>query len=150
MPSLLNPAHPGHCTQAISTDGRKAERIWTPDSALDVGIAETLITHARLSKKERCGFLTEEDVWTIDNVHLEPYHNFYMDQQQVDETLTEIYDERGSRVIGVWHTHPNHVPWPSPRDLVGWPNLELNWRYWVITPTEVIEWRLICDNAVTV
>lgn len=149
--SLTNPAHPGHRTQAISTKGRIAERIWNPESPLDMELENILIGVCQSHLKELCGFITaDEDYIRIDNIHLEPYHNFYMNPDQVEEVIKKIYSIRNTFITGIWHTHPNNVPWPSARDLVGWPNPDLRWRYWIVTNKEVIEWRLCDDPPVAV
>jgi proteasome lid subunit RPN8/RPN11 len=139
--NLNDPAHPGHQNQLISTHGRKAERIWDVD--LDQQIIDMLTASCLSSNKERCGFVVDdEDIFYVDNAHEEPTHNFLMDPIDLERVVSEIYDIRQARIIGVFHTHPNNVPWPTPRDLVGWPNPELGWRYWIVTATEVIEWQL--------
>lgn len=100
------------------------------------------------SNVELCGFITsDDDIWWIDNVHLEPRHNYFFDPQEVETAVHEIYEIRQEKIVGQFHTHPNNVPWPSPRDIAGWPNPDLNWRYWIVTNAEVIEWELVRDNA---
>jgi proteasome lid subunit RPN8/RPN11 len=138
---LNDPAHPSHRNHLIPTNGRTARRIWT--NPIDEEIRELLLAGCRSSDKERCGFVTEDqDIWYIDNIHDEPYNNFLMDSDDVEKVVTEIYDIRQTKIFAMFHTHPNGVPWPSPRDLVGWPNPDLKWRYWIVTKTEVIEWQL--------
>lgn len=140
--NLNDPAHPSNCNQYIPTNGRKAERVW--GSTLDKQVCDLLTAGCISSNKERCGFVTsDEDIFYVNNVHAEPRHNFLMDPEDFAEVVSEIYDIRQTRILGIFHTHPNDVPWPTPRDLVGWPNPELRWRYWIVTNTEVIEWELV-------
>jgi proteasome lid subunit RPN8/RPN11 len=139
-----DPAHPAHANHVISTHGRKAERIWYPETPLFEATKESLMEACGESSLERCGFIdAENDTWFIPNVHKEPTHNFYMESESVKNVLEEIYTDIGSSVLGIFHTHPNGVPWPSPRDICGWPDLRLNWRYFVVTNNEVYEWGLV-------
>ena len=149
---LTNPANPGSCTQAISTHGRTAERIWEPSKPLDEEIQKILRLACMKNRKEICGFITtDEDIWPITNVHGEPYHNFFMDVKETESKINQIYNERHCSIVGIWHTHPTHIPWPSARDLVGWPDPALGWQYWIVTATGVIEWVLIeHDSSVTI
>lgn len=138
---LNDPANPGHRNQMISTKGRRVERVW--HLPLDKQIQDLLTAGCLNSNKERCGFITDdEDIFYVDNVHEEPRHNFLMCPFDFETVVSEIYDIRLTRIIGIFHTHPNNVVWPSPRDLVGWPNPELKWRYWIVTNDQVIEWEL--------
>ena len=139
-----NPAHPSNCNQLIKTD-REAERIWHPDILLFESVQHELISQCLANRNERCGLITieEQEVIYVENIHHEPTHNFLMSQEDFDSALRAIYKEREDKVLGIFHTHPNNVPWPTPRDLAGWPNPALGWRYWIATGHEVIEWRLI-------
>lgn len=139
--NLNDPAHPSNADQLIPTKGRTAERVW--DNPLDQQIQDLLTASCMSSNKERCGFITaDEDIFYVDNVHSQPRHNFLMDQGDFEIVVSEIYDIRQTRILGVFHTHPNNVSWPTPRDLVGWPNPDLGWRYWIVTNHTVIEWKL--------
>jgi proteasome lid subunit RPN8/RPN11 len=60
--------------------------------------------------------------------------------EDIQEALNEVCKINGDSVLGVFHTHPNDVPWPTPGDISGWPNPDLEWRYWIATNHEVIEW----------
>jgi proteasome lid subunit RPN8/RPN11 len=141
----MDPSHPQHRDQLISTNGRRAERIWDAEP-LDKQIVDLLTAACLASNKEVCGFIVDdEDIFYVANCHQDPRHNFLMDPASFEQVVSEIYDIRQANIIGLFHTHPNNVPWPTPRDLVGWPNPALGWRYWIVTGGEVIEWRLICD-----
>lgn len=144
MNTILDPSHPNHTNHVISTNGRIAKRVWHPAEPLFESTTELLIQNCNESRKEVCGFIAEEDqeIYCVDNVHSKPSRNFLMDEEDTERVLTEIYNLRKSKVLGIFHTHPNDVPWPSPRDICGWPNLRLRWRYWVVTNNEVYEWEL--------
>lgn len=149
MNNTINPARPDSCEQAISTHGRTARRIWTPEEPLDDHIQKMLVGMCLTAGKERCGFISsDEDIWNVKNVHAEPRHNFFMDEEDTRRVVEEIYDGNITSIVGMWHTHPNNVPWPTARDLVGWPNPALGWRYWIVTNREVLEWelRVNCEN----
>ena len=142
-PDVDNPAHPAHRNHLISTKGRKASRIWLPDTPILESVEHELIDICNNHMRERCGFITSEwEVVEVDNSHKEPYRNFYMDDADAENALYYIYETRKESVIAIWHTHPNDVVWPSPRDLRGWPNPDLGWRYLIVTNKEVIEWGL--------
>jgi proteasome lid subunit RPN8/RPN11 len=137
-----DPAHPSNTNQIIPVNGRSAERLLNPN--LDKSLIGLLTGSCLSSHKERCGFISEdEDIFYVNNVHEEPTHNFLMDADDFVTVVSEIYDIRQTSILGVFHTHPNNVPWPTPRDLVGWPNPMLGWRYWIVTNRSVIEWKLV-------
>jgi proteasome lid subunit RPN8/RPN11 len=143
---IKNPAHPGHNNQLISTNGRKARRIFDGEP-LEENVEALLTAACMSSSKERCGFIvgdeaTTQDIFYVNNIHQEPTHNFLMEAADMEAVITEIYEIRQTQIIGVFHTHPNNVTWPTPRDLLGWPNPKLGWRYWIVTANEVIEWEL--------
>jgi proteasome lid subunit RPN8/RPN11 len=141
---LENPAHPSNCNQLIRTE-RGAERIWHPDTPLFEQVQQELVNKCLASREEKCGLIAveEQDIYYIDNIHHEPNHNFLMSQSEFKMVVAEIYGQQEDKVLGIFHTHPNNVPWPTPRDLAGWPNPALGWRYWIATGHEVIEWQLI-------
>jgi proteasome lid subunit RPN8/RPN11 len=135
---------PNDCTQLISTNGRKAERIWHPDTPLFESTTSQLLEIADLYSHERCGFLdSEQNIYQITNVHKHPRMNFFMEEREVEDVVTEIYQIKQDSILGIFHTHPNGFPWPSPRDIVGWPNPKLGWRYFLVTPSDVSEWELV-------
>lgn len=104
-------------------------------------VEHSLISACGGSPDEVCGLIDSAwDIYFIDNLHNEPTHNFLMDVKQGVETLrTVAHLER--TVLGIFHSHPNNIPWPTPRDLVGWP-VDVDWRYFIINPGRVIEWML--------
>jgi proteasome lid subunit RPN8/RPN11 len=147
---LNNPAHPGHCNQLISTEGRKVARVWYhPNPLLEV-VKNELIDICQGHRFERCGFIcAEHDVWEVPNSHSNPKSNYFISNDDAAAALHEIYEIQLSHIIALWHTHPNNVPWPSPRDICGWPNPLLEWRYLIVTNDDVLEWSLVNDPAFT-
>lgn len=140
--TTLYPSDPRHCNQLISTNGFRARRVQKPVRALAFNTQIELTSMVHRSKEEICGFLTEfEHIVLVKNVHEKPRYNFYMDFDSVEEAVKDIYDIKNTKIMGIFHTHPNNQPWPSPRDLVGWPNPALKWRYFIATRHEVIEWE---------
>ena len=141
---LNNPAHPSHSDYLISTNGWRAEIIWYPDNPLYENTVEELLDEWDAEVIEQCGFIdSEQDIWFVDNSHNNPRQNFLMNEKHMAETLQTIYNKEKRKVLGIFHTHPTNIPWPSPRDIVGWPNSKLNWRYFIVTQKEVGEWKLI-------
>lgn len=144
MKNLNDPAHPGHANHLISTKGRRAQRVWYPDVPLFESTVEELLYEWRSEVVEQCGFIdSEQEIWYINNEHEHPRDNFLMHQKQTENSLNEIYTRYRRSVLGIFHTHPNNLPWPSPRDIVGWPNPKLEWRYFIVTRDEVLEWELV-------
>jgi len=142
--TINNPAHPGHTNHLISTNGWKAGRVWHHPEPMLESVRHELITVAQSFRKERCGVIDSEwNVWNINNSHEEPFRNFYISEEDSEEIFRTIYEKRENQVIAVWHTHPNDVPWPSPRDIRGWPNPKLGWRYFIATNDDVFEWELV-------
>ena len=140
----LHPADPAHSDHLISTNGVKAQRVWYPPEPLYESTVSDLLSEWRYEVIEQCGFIdSEQDIWIMNNVHQSPRENFRMNDAQVRNTLDEIYNRRKRTVIGIFHTHPNNLPWPSPRDIVGWPNPKLGWRYFIVTKYDVLEWELV-------
>jgi proteasome lid subunit RPN8/RPN11 len=120
---------------------KKVERL--QKCPLDEEIQRNIISACQTNRDEVCGFVTDaEDVLYVPNSHTEPHFNFYMDIQDIQEALDIICKVNQQNVIGIFHTHPSNIPWPSPVDLSGWPNPDLLWRYWIATNHEVVEWSL--------
>lgn len=143
---LNNPAHPGHSNYLIPTGGKRAEQVFYHDTPLFESTITELIDHLEGHHMERSGLLDEDqNIVLIPNIHSDPHNNFYWDNDAAIEALDSIY-EKGHHVLGIWHTHPNGYPWPTPRDIAGWPDLRLNWRYFLVTRGEVTEWKLVQDD----
>jgi len=143
---LNNPAHPSHSNHVIPTYGKKAQRVWFTKTPLLEETQKNLLMDWNRGVTEQCGFIdSAQDVWYINNLHNNPRMNFLMDNVQAANTLEKIYNKLNRTVLGIFHTHPNNVPWPSPRDIVGWPNPRLKWRYFIVTSKDIIEWELVDD-----
>ena len=147
MTMLCNHADPSSVNQLIRTN-RRAQRVWLPEIPLNKDVAEELTTICHSTNTEICGFIDSADeISYIGNHHLHPSHNFLMSAADCEVAFKDIYQKKKRRIIGVFHTHPNNTPWPTPRDLVGWPNPALQWRYFIVTHTSVIEWELLNYDA---
>lgn len=140
-----HPAHPAHSEYLISTQGWIAETVDDAEKVMPEQCKSDLISICQTHILERCGFITLDwDIVAVNNVHEKPEHNFYMDIEDAQQSLDYIIEETHSDVLGVWHTHPNNWPWPTPRDICGWPDINVvNWRYFVVTTSDVIEWRKV-------
>lgn len=144
---LNNPAHPGHSNYLISTNGLKAARIWHHAQPMLKSVREELFDVFHKFNYERCGFLDNDwNVWNVPNAHLSPQRNYFICDEDAIPVFHEIYEIHNNHIIAIWHTHPNNAPWPSPRDIVGWPNLALGWRYFIVTGKEISEWQLVQDD----
>ena len=148
MENVLDPSHPSHNDYLIGTNGWRAEQVFDGEP-LDKRTINALLNQCETYRNERCGFITtmEEEVIVVENSHADPRMNFYMDVEDVRDYLDYIYTDTHREVLGIWHTHPNGYGWPSPRDIAGWPNLELGWRYFLVFRGNVTEWRLVRDTT---
>lgn len=145
MINLNDPAHPGHSNHLISTKGKRAQRIF-PDVPLFESTVEHLLEIWDEEPTEQCGFIdSEQNIWVVPNIHENSMKNFLMNQAHVENVMKEIYLKNKNSILGIFHTHPNSLPWPSPRDIVGWPDKAWNWRYFIVTKNEVLEWELVND-----
>lgn len=141
--TTLDPASPAHTDHLIPTGGKVARLVSDTEDPMPWELQQSLAGLCRRNKTEQCGFIKAGwETFAIDNVHAEPTHNFFMDEKGVKAFLFETYRIHEEEVIGIWHTHPNFVPWPSPRDIAGWPDERLGWRYFVITGDGAREWEL--------
>ena len=141
---MENAASPSSTDQYISLDGRRVERVWSSDAPLLESTQSFLLNDFDFFGEERCGFISSEThtAFYVENVHDEPKHNFLMDHAEYDLAIEEIF-EIGETVLGVFHSHPTNIVWPSPRDIKGWPDHSLGWRYWIVVRGQVIEWALV-------
>lgn len=140
----IAPESPLHSSHLISTGGVKAQRLWHHEEPLLESTINELIDIFESHLYECCGLIdTEQNIYRIRNVHKFPRMNFFMDETETREVIEKIYDIRQESVLGIFHTHPNGYPWPSPRDIVGWPNPRLGWRYFLVTADDVSEWELV-------
>lgn len=138
-----DPSHPGHSEYLINTGGFRAERVEFSD--MPEITKSDLLTICQSHYRERCGLITTDwEIVGVENVHQNPEFNFYMDHDDFNQSLEYIFQETNRDVLGIWHTHPNNWPWPTPRDICGWPDLDVvDWRYFVITSSNVTEWRKV-------
>ena len=140
-----DPAHPDHADYLISTNGWRAILVDEPEEPLSESAVENLLHKLKPMGHEECGFITNTGwIVSVINSHGDPKHNFYMDEPDAIDAIEFIY-EADEEIMGIWHTHPNGYPWPSPRDIVGWPNRALNWRYFLVSRGDVTEWELTRD-----
>lgn len=146
MTDVDNPADPQHRNHLIPTNGLRAEKLEEPK--LPVHVEDHLLGLLEKHLNEKCGFITNTyEVVEVQNSHGYPISNFYMDDDDVRDSVDYIYNETQQQIIGIWHTHPNGYPWPSPRDIVGWPNLALGWRYFLVSKGEITEWKLVRQDG---
>lgn len=142
---MVSPADPSHTELLIPVNGRTVERIWHPDEPLFESTHSSLIEACLLSDLECCGFIdTDNDIWFVRNIHTKPEHNFLMQTESAQNILNEI-EKSGNDVLGIFHSHPNNHPWPTTRDIVGWPDPSLlpDWRYFIVLTDDVLEWGLV-------
>lgn len=142
-----DPSHPAHSNYLISTNGLRAEQIRHPEVPLFESTVAGLLENLDGKYNERCGFITDDDqeIVVVENAHKNKHNNFYMCEDSAEEAIEYIYEKTNRTILGIWHTHPNGYAWPSPRDIRGWPNLELRWRYFLVSRGVVTEWELVSD-----
>lgn len=113
----------------------------TEREPLPIGLWNSLRHIALYNKNEVCGLIDSRYQYhCIENAHEKPESNFIMDLQQFKRAIEHI-TVANERVIGVFHTHPGGSPLPSDNDIAGWPNPELNWRYFIATEIDVYEYE---------
>lgn len=141
----IDPADPRATELLISVHGRRVERVWYPETEMPEETKKGLVLEAAQSDFEVCGFIDSEWThWYVPNVHMEAERNYLMDNESAQNTIDNIYETLGLDILGIFHSHPNGHPWPSTRDLVGWPDPKLlDWRYFIVLPDDVVEWRLV-------
>lgn len=146
MIDLNDPAHPGHSNHLISTNGKRARRVWHHETPLFESTVNQLLMDWNREVTEQCGFIdSNQELWYVPNIHEKPRMNFLMENDEAERILEHVYNVSQECILGIFHTHPNGVTWPSPRDIVGWPNPKLGWRYFVVTGIDVVEWELVND-----
>ena len=134
-------ASPNATNQLISSPSNKPERVWVTANFMPSGVKHALMSACAGSSDEICGLIDDRwELYYIANIHNEPTHNFLMDTEEGVEVLRTIAYKK-AKVLGIFHSHPNNIPWPTPRDLVGWP-VDVDWRYFIVNPGRVIEWAL--------
>ena len=89
---------------------------------------------------EICGFITNRmSPYFVLNSAEEPKLGFYMAPADYARAI-ELIASSGDEIIGVFHSHPSGDNWPSQNDMRGWPNPDLNWRYFIVTINGVFEY----------
>lgn len=138
---------PSHGNHLIPVGDRKVEQVFYPDTPLSDATKKRLILDCHSSKHELCGLLDiQESIYYIENVHEISESNFFFDKAEYEIAINEIFENNPGHqnpILGIWHTHPTNIPWPSPRDIRGWPEPRLQWRYFIVTNEAVHEWRLV-------
>ena len=89
---------------------------------------------------EICGFITKGmKMFLVENSADHPQNSFRMALPNYRRAI-EIISSSGDEIVGIFHSHPGGSPHPSDNDLKGWPNPDLHWRYWIVTPTALFEY----------
>lgn len=113
----------------------------SPQLPLPYDLRYDLIRAAHTSPfAEVCGFITSRmKPFFVLNTADDPRNNFHMSLPNLRRAV-ELIAAAGDEILGVFHSHPGGSPYPSERDLAGWPNSDLNWRYFIVTPDNVYEY----------
>ena len=117
------------------------EEVYNP---LPFGLVHALISACQANPdREMCGFVSNRSIspYFIENRHDTPESNFYMSIADIQKAA-EIISADDDHIVGVFHSHPGGQTKPSENDVRGWPNKDLNWRYFIVTPTQVHEWEI--------
>lgn len=110
-------------------------------------LVERYLLLAAHSETEICGIIsTSWAVYPIRNMAASPVQQFLLDKKLFRESLEQICAV-GEKILGIFHTHPSGHISPSARDIQGWPNRDLNWRYFIATTTEVAEFKYLNQPA---
>lgn len=138
---------PSHGNHVIPIGDRAVEAVFYPKNPLRLNTKQQLISDCNGSKNELCGLLdVREQIYYIENVHEIAESNFFFDHKDYDVAVAANFENNPGveePILGIWHTHPTNIPWPSPRDIRGWPEPSLRWRYFIATNREVLEWRIV-------
>lgn len=110
---------------------------------MPIHVVEHLQEMAQASPaREICGFVMAG--WILHPIRnvAEDDYTFDMDPEQ----QLEIFAERKSEIVGVYHSHPSGSEYPSDRDIYGAP---YGMRYWIVTGKSVTEWVIKDGTATT-
>lgn len=143
-----NVASPSHSNHLIPVGNRRVEAVYYPQVPLTDSFKAGLVADCKNSPDaEVCGLIdVQETIYYIGNDHEVPETNFFFNQEEYNIAVNECFENNpgiAHPILGIFHTHPTNIPWPSPRDIRGWPNPQLGWRYFIVTGIEVLEWRLV-------
>ncbi|NDJ60985.1 MAG: M67 family metallopeptidase [Chloroflexi bacterium] len=84
--------------------------------------AQAMIEHARTeSPREACGLIAGRrgqatQIVQIANIAANPQHQYYMDEAALGKALVG-FERQGVALLGIYHSHPNGDPIPSPTDI---------------------------------
>ncbi|MDZ4764909.1 MAG: M67 family metallopeptidase [Chloroflexota bacterium] len=85
--------------------------------------ADQIVAHAQTEvPREACGLIIGTpdfhavEIVPIPNAAADPDHSYRMDERVLAAALTDA-DARGCSLIGIYHSHPNGDPLPSPDDI---------------------------------
>ena len=91
--------------------------------------------------REVCGLVDSRfNLHFVRNDHPVAERNFHTNESDLRRAVERIV-VANDRIIGIFHTHPGGDRRPSRGDIDGWPNRDLNWRYWIATRDDVYEWE---------
>ncbi|WP_240689481.1 Mov34/MPN/PAD-1 family protein [Ammoniphilus sp. YIM 78166] len=88
---------------------------------IEQSIWTKMIAHCQSEQPmEACGLLSgtgghAETIWMMENVENSPTA-FAMDMEQIRRVFRQI-EEKGERLVGIYHSHPTAPPVPSSRDI---------------------------------
>lgn len=117
----------------------KATPIRNYDSILKPKTIEELRIKAYQNPhREVCGFITKSQIIIdVENIADDPKHEFFMSPN----SQYEIMRTYKNNILGIWHTHPSGIPYPSEKDTLGAEfGLPLDYWYWVVTTEYVYQY----------
>lgn len=83
---------------------------------------DLMVAHCRAeAPREACGIMTGQGgqvkrLYVLANVDPEPTRRFRLDPADLHQALAEVRNGR-DEFLAVWHSHPESIAYPSPRDL---------------------------------
>ena len=87
---------------------------------------------------EVCGFITESGlILDVENVSSDPKNSFFMSPNE----QYELMRRHNGHILGIWHTHPSGIPYPSEHDEQGvLYGMSSEWWYWIVTTEHVYQY----------
>ncbi len=109
---------------------------------IHAAVLHALLSHAqRLPEQECCGLLAGHDdliarVYPARNAASNPATEYEIAPTQLFQLMREMRSS-GLQLLGIYHSHPNRVPEPSPRDIAQayYPDAA----YFIISPRAEVE-----------
>lgn len=88
--------------------------------------------------REVCGFITKSGIiLDVENVATNPKDGFFMSPNE-QFNIMRLYK---GNILGMWHTHPSGIPFPSEQDRIGAEfGLPLDYWYWIVTTEHVYQY----------